>query len=199
MAFSNYGELTAAIARWLERSNLDTSIPDFIELAERRIFRQLRCPANEVQLTVSDYDPDIGYALPGDYLEMRAVTWNGTALQRISDRDGRREEVGSTPRYFARIGTRVYLYPAPAAAGELRLSYWEDQSGLTDDADTSNVLLVAPDLYLFGALMEAEPFLMNDSRLPLWERKYAQAVEQLQEMADSAEISGGTMTTRSAY
>ena len=42
MAISNYSELKAAIADWLNRSDLTDSIPDFIALAETRHKRDFK-------------------------------------------------------------------------------------------------------------------------------------------------------------
>ena len=33
---------------------------------------------------------------------------------------------------------------------------------------TSDMLTNNPDVYLYGTLLEAEPFIMNDERVPLW-------------------------------
>ena len=42
MALTTYTELKASLADWLNRSDLTTTIPDFISLAEAQIERQLR-------------------------------------------------------------------------------------------------------------------------------------------------------------
>lgn len=202
MAFSNYGELKADVADWINRDDDDeilARVPSFIALAERKIFRKLRCPANEVVLRIDDYDGEAGYPLPIDYLEARTVRWNDTSLNRISDRDQRRAATGDSPQHFARVGQRLYLYPAPSGTGSLELAYWQDQSGLSADADTNNILLVAPDLYLYGALIAAEPFLENDSRTALWRALYQEAFDEVQDMADAAELAGGASITRSTY
>ena len=42
MAISNYSELQAAVANWINRDDLTTVIPDFIRLAESRIATDLK-------------------------------------------------------------------------------------------------------------------------------------------------------------
>ncbi|QFT55579.1 hypothetical protein [Microbulbifer sp. THAF38] len=202
MAITNYGELKTAVAEWVNREDDDeilARVPDFIRMAEARIYRELRCPANEATVASDSYSTSAGAPLPADYLEMRSVRWDGIVLDRISDRDNRQYLAGETPRYFARRGSYLRLYPTPSSAGELELNYWQDQSGLSADSDTCNVLAVAPDLYLYASLIEAEPFLENEARLPLWQHKYQQALEQIQDMAERDELSGGVMAVRSAY
>jgi hypothetical protein len=50
-----------------------------------------------------------------------------------------------------------------------------------------------PDIYLYGALMEAEPFLMNDARVQLWATAYKEAVTNLQEQDNKDRHSGSAM------
>ena len=44
MAITNYGELKSAAAEWLDRSDLTSRIPEFVELAEARFDRVIRTP-----------------------------------------------------------------------------------------------------------------------------------------------------------
>jgi len=46
---------------------------------------------------------------------------------------------------------------------------------------------------LYGALMEAEPFLMNDQRVQLWATAYQEAVANLQEQDNKDRHSGSAM------
>ena len=50
-----------------------------------------------------------------------------------------------------------------------------------------------PDVYLYGSLMEAEPFLMNDARVQLWATAFKQAIADLQEQDNKDRHSGSTM------
>jgi hypothetical protein len=70
---------------------------------------------------------------------------------------------------------------------------------LVADEDTTPILTIAPGAYLYGALVEAEAFIMNDSRIPLWESRFQDTIESLQILADDSELSGGHTTARSAY
>ena len=75
MSITNYSGLKASIANWLNRTDLTSEIPDFIELAENRIFHDVRVPTNEktVLLTLSSD----GYAtIPSDFLEVKDVFFN---------------------------------------------------------------------------------------------------------------------------
>lgn len=60
----------------------------------------------------------------------------------------------------------------------------------------SNWLLTnAPGVYLYAALLEAQPFLMNDARVPLWAAMLGAATRALSE-ADRRARWGGQMRLR---
>ena len=50
-----------------------------------------------------------------------------------------------------------------------------------------------PDIYLYGALLEAEPFLMNDERVQLWATAFQESVRALQEQDNKDRHSGSAM------
>ncbi len=64
---------------------------------------------------------------------------------------------------------------------------------LADATQTNWLILNAPDLYLYGTLLQAEPFLMNDERGPLWERGVRQVINDLQQQDDRDRHSGSEM------
>lgn len=62
------------------------------------------------------------------------------------------------------------------------------------DAVSSNVFLVnAPDALLYGALGEAEPYLMNDARLQTWNALYQRAITALETADEQGEFSASPL------
>ena len=51
----------------------------------------------------------------------------------------------------------------------------------------------APDIYLYGTMLEAEPFIMNDERVPLWALGFEKAVANLQEQDNKDRHSGSAL------
>ena len=199
MSMTTYDGLKASIANWLNRTDLATEIPDFIELAENRIFHEVRVPTNEktVLLTLSSD----GYAtLPSDFLEIKDVFWNYVPLDRISLTDLYGYVTASgTPTFFARETYRLKFFPTPTVldSDELRMIYYFD-AGRLSSTDTSNVMLsLAPELYLYGALVEAANFLGSDSQK--WEMGYQAAYGRLVKHARDSEVSGSTSQVNSGY
>jgi hypothetical protein len=73
--------------------------------------------------------------------------------------------------------------PTPDTTYDGELTYYAKIPSLSD-SNTSNWLLAyAPDLYLYGALVEAEPYLKNDERIAVWGELYLRVIADI-EVAD---------------
>ena len=60
--------------------------------------------------------------------------------------------------------------------------------------DSVNWLITnAPDIYLYGSMLEAEPFIMNDERVPLWAQALQQGISDLQEQDNKDRHSGSAL------
>ena len=59
---------------------------------------------------------------------------------------------------------------------------------------TTNWLITnAPDIYLYGSMLEAEPFIMNDERVPLWLAAFEKAVSDIQNQDNKDRHSGSQL------
>lgn len=181
MALSTYTELQASIASWLNRDDLAASIRDFIALTEAQFQRDVRHRqmVQTANLTVSGRYLD----LPADHLQTIRVDVNGNRVTAISNDDMlERRYTGSgsgEPRNYAPIGTQIEFYPTADASYPVTLQYYARIPALTDVAPTNWLLTAAPDAYLYGALMHAAPFLVEDMRVQTWGGLYAAAVQNL--------------------
>ena len=199
MALGTYTELKDAIADWLDRSDLTARIPDFIALAEARINRELRIRPMEVRSTMYTTADQQYFQLPGGYIQMRNIQLNTnptTPLEYITPEMLDRLYGSTTtgkPRAYTLIGDEIQLAPIPDSAYQVEMAFYEKFTPLGDGSAgtvTSNWLTAnAPDVLLYGALMEAEPFIKNDERIPMWQAQYQQIIqtlktEDLQRMGD---------------
>ena len=174
MALNTYAALQASVASWLNREDLAAQIPDFITLAEARFNRELRTSAMETRISPSI--SAASYALPADWLETINFSFLGSSgyeqqLQFIDPAEyaiRARNVLDGDFRYYTQIGTSYYILPPPTTATTFYLTYRQKIPALSV-SNTSNWLLArSPDLYLYGALLMAEPYLQNDERIPLW-------------------------------
>ena len=199
MAINTYSTLQTAVANWLDRSDLTDRVPEFIALAEATFNRVLRLRAMET--TVADTTPSGSKedALPSGYLQMREIHLSTTpvvSLAYITPEIMYRIRAGSTsgkPNSYTIVGDNILFGPTPDGAYDYSMTYYKSFDALSDSTQTNWLILNAPDLYLYGTLLQAEPFLMNDERVPLWERGVRQVINDLQQQDDKDRHSGSEM------
>ncbi|QLG87648.1 hypothetical protein HQ393_04920 [Chitinibacter bivalviorum] len=179
MSLANYTDLVSSIGNWLKRDNLTAVIPDFIALAEARLARDLRVRAMETSASgalSSDTLP-----LPSDAVEPKSLTvMNGSKPMRVAyvspDTLSDSQGYSAFPRVFTLIGKNIVMAPAPDSAYSYTLMYYAKLPALA--ANGTNWLMTnCPDVYLYGSLLQAAPYLKDDARLPVWEQLYKDAFE----------------------
>ena len=99
---------------------------------------------------------------------------------------------GIPEAYTMRAGY-LLMGPVPSSSYTMEIDYYAKVAALSDAAPTNTMLTDNPDLYLYGSLLEAEPFLMNDARIPIWANAFRQSMADLQEQDDKDSHSGNEM------
>lgn len=196
MAFTNYSALKTSIANYLGRTDLTTQIPDFITLAETRLQRELRTRPMLKSATATMTGGDNTVGLPTDFLEMKDIFIQGNPRNPVSymspsafTRNARAEDSGKCIDYTI-LGSEMAFAPIPDSAYVLEMLYYYKPDALSD-TNPSNVFLANyPDALLYGALAQAEPFLMNDARIATWAGLYDSAIELIKTSDDSSEYNG---------
>lgn len=206
MAITTYAELQTATANWLDRTDLTARIPEFIELAEASFNRTIRQP----DMVAKDDSFSIAgryNTLPADTLEIVRIVVDLSPVivleyltpEEISER---RAAVNATgrPYYFTVIGgssNQLEVVPSPDSTYTSSIVYYTRIASLTDSA-TSNWLLAAhPDIYLFGTLVEAEPYLKNDERMPMWTSRLDKSLMALRLQGERELHTGSSLRMRS--
>ena len=188
MAITTYAELQTATANWLDRTDLTARIPEFIELAEANFNRVVRQPD---MVTKNDSFSIAGRytTLPTDTLEIVRIVVDLTPVivleymtpEEISERRIVMTATGK-PYYFTTIGgstNQLEVLPSPDSTYTSSIVYYTRIAALTDSATTNWLLDSHPDIYLFGTLVEAEPYLKNDERMPMWTARLDKALNAL--------------------
>ena len=205
MAISNYSELKTAIASWLDRTELTDIIPDFIALAETRHKRDFKIRRMETRVTANTIDGSEFYSLPDDYVAMRNIKLNTdpkTPLEFLTPEIMDRLNAGSskgTPKAYTIKGNNIELRPIPDSAYQIEVSYYKHFTALSDSNTTNDMLTHHPDIYLYGALVEAEPYLQNDKRIQVWSGYYDRAKQDIITSNERDRHSGTTPVTRIDY
>jgi hypothetical protein len=196
MSYTNYTDLQASVASYLGRSDLTTEIPDFIRFAELRLGRELRTRQMLNSATAPMIANDAKVALPTDFLEIRDLFIQGNPRRPLTymspsafSREARADIIG-LPVFYTILASEFKFAPIPDAAYTLEILYYAKPTFLST-ANASNVFLANyPDALLYGSLIEAEPYLINDARSQLWATLYDRAIKNISDADQGGEYSG---------
>lgn len=196
MAISTYTELKSAISDFLNRDDLDTVIPTFIDLAEARMNREVRHWRMEDRVVAT---LDTQYtALPTNFIEpirMSLTTGNTSIMELVgqlemSDRRAKASNTSGKPQYYAILDQSIEVFPTPDGEYSLEMVYYETIPALVNDSDTNWVLTNYPDAYLYGALMHSATYLQEDNRMQVWDALYQTAISAINLDAERAKTNG---------
>jgi len=199
MAISNYSELQTAVANWLDRDDLSARIPEFISLAEARFNRLLRLRSMESKQTASTVGGQRNYNLPASYIQMRNFQLNTspiTTLSYVTPEIYDRLWGGSTggiPKFYTIVADEISLGPIPGSVITMEMLFYRRFDNLSASTTTNWLLTYAPDIYLYASMLEAEPFIMNDERVPLWATALEKAISDMQEQDNKDRHSGSAL------
>jgi len=204
MSFATYTALQSEIADYLARDDLTAKIPSFIALAEAKFNRVLVCKDMEQRstatLNLSSAEPEF-LSLPSDYQAMRRLRITSIASKPrlefatqafLDDKRFSSGNITGQPRWFTVLGTELELFPTPDAAYTLEMVYRKAIPPLANNA--ANWLLLAhPDAYLYGALLEAEPYMKNDGRISTWAQALSSVIDQINSVSQIAAFNAGPL------
>jgi hypothetical protein len=195
---TNYETLGTAIGDYLARDDLASFAPNFVQNWKERFYRQPLNWANWMESTTSLLTT--AATVPADFLGIKYATLTSSPpLQRVSSQmlyATWPRGIPGKPRMIARDGTSFVFGPEPDGEYTLTLRYFAKPRALRDPLlqDGSNWLTTnAPDLCLYGALLEAESFLKNDSRIAVWRDFYTDALADYRDQWKEEEFGGSQM------
>ena len=195
---TTFTTLKEDIRRYLERGFTLASdqlvyeqIPRLINLAERRIARELKVEGLINVLT--------GTMQPGLAVYPKPDRWRSTVSFNFGTGDQNSEYNQLFPRSYEyvrsywpnRSDTDVPLFYAEYDYNNWIVAPTPDQAypfevlvyqllPLLDDTNQTNWLTdYAPQVLLYASLLEATPFLKNDERIPVWQQMYDRSAQAL--------------------
>jgi hypothetical protein len=184
-----YDSLTSTVLQYLERSDAAVveAIPTFITLCEFEIAQEIKTLG---QLTIAD-----ATMTPSNPVLAKPARWrktvsmsvkNGTTMQPVLVRKFEYlknywptvTQTG-TPLFYADTDyEHWYLAPTPDQAYDFEVLYYERIAPLSSTNQTNWLTQYAPNAMLYGTLLQAMPFLKNDSRA-IFQQKYTEAIQAL--------------------
>ena len=178
MALSNYTDLKTAIADWLHRSDLTTTIPDFISLAESRINAALTLRAMEAETALTTVIGQDYAAMPALMIDaicaFIAISGVQTAMTRIDPADMPSGNVNGMPQFWATDGDTIKFDCPLNDTYTITLRY---KKGFDLAGTSTNWLMTRhPRVYLYGAQSEASLYTRDQAGMAMFESAFQQAL-----------------------
>ena len=202
MDLTTYAGLQAAIADFLNRSALTTQIPGFIALAEAKFNRDERLRCRQALVRSQANLSNQFEQLPADYAEMwnlqldtNPVTVMEYVTPQAADEWKTMWWAPAKPTKFTVVGNTMELVPPPDTTYSAEMLYFGLIPSLASN-DTNWLLQLAPDAYLYGALLESAPYLRDDERIQVWGSMYNTILDQIRVNDQRATYNSGPVLMR---
>jgi hypothetical protein len=193
-----FNELQGDVRNYLERgysAEVDPivyeQIPRLITLAERRISRELKIQGFQVVTTSQMVAGLAVYPKPDRWRETISINFGTGATYNTRNPIFPRsyeyvrnfwpdETVQAAPQFYADYNYTNWVFAAtPDQNYPFEVLYYELPPLLSTEQQTNWLTEYAPQLILYGALLEATPFLKNDERIGVWKSFYDDAKASL--------------------
>ncbi len=187
-----YDSLVADVSSYLERTDTATlqKIPTFIMLAEQIIASQIKFLGNLTPMTstMTANQPIIDKPARWHKTVSMNVTVGGVKTPVLLRKyEYLREywpnptETG-VPAYYGDYDyTHWLVAPTPDDDYVFEVLYYERVQPLDSSNQTNWFTQYAPQALLYGSLLQAMPFLKNDSRMQMWQAQYDAIMQTLKQ------------------
>jgi hypothetical protein len=201
MALTNYNDLLTSIPRWLNKRNLDGMAGDFITLTESELQSKLR--TREMQTTVDAPVSCAAVNLPLDWLDATRLWLDGATraldfctVDELQEIRSSHAACPGAPTHFSWTDSTIELAPAPASEMLLHMTYYQRIPRLSVGAPTNWLTARDIGVYLYGSLVRASPYLLDDARVATWSKEYNDRVGALNLSSTVALHSGAPLKRR---
>jgi hypothetical protein len=193
-----FTKLQQDVRRYLERGAtlaedaiVYEQIPRLINLAERRIARELKIQGFINVVTDTLIVGQSVYQKPDRWRDTVSINIGTGASHNVRKflftRDYEylrsywpNESLTEEPVFYADYNyTNWLILPPPDEAYPFEVLYYELPVLLDDQNQTNWLTDYAPQVLLYASLLEATPFLKNDDRIPVWQQMYDRSAAML--------------------
>jgi hypothetical protein len=206
MAITTYQELQDAVARFMNRSDLATVIPDFITIAEGRIALTVRAAPMLKRETLTQAAGTSDIAVPDDWLEWDRLAMQGenetleyVPFARFTDSVLASGDAAHSGKYTMDGTTLIVGKPIPAGDPDVLVdvSYYARIPSLAQAGSETNWLLTAhPEVYLYGTLVSGWQYLLDEQRAAGNASLFDGAVQTVNSIHHKAQLSGSMWRQR---
>ena len=203
MALNSYSSLQTTIATWLGRpadTNIASNVADMITLFEAEARRRLKTRFNETETTLTTTANVATVALPSDFGEMREIKIVESDADEVLEFMPPEQLDAAVPTlttdepiWYTIEGTNLRFKNVPDTSYSITIVYMQTLAALSSSNTTNWLLTNHPDAYLFGSLAEAECFIGDDPRFPLWKQRRDEVFASILQSDQAARWSGGPL------
>lgn len=183
MALDTYNDLVSTVESYLARSDLSAIIPTFVQSAQSRMTRNLR---TSPMLTTASLTVTAGQSsVPSNMLEMRDLYFDSNPAQPLTyltpDQFFRTyiTKTSGIPYYYTIIDGQFQFAPQPNSTDTMNILYYAKPTFISPSVSSNVFLTEYSDALLYATLAEAEPYLMNDTRIQTWAAMYKEAINDI--------------------
>jgi len=212
----NFGELKTKVSEYLNRSDLDSHISDWIHIAQRDVERgQFTIEGRTIAVNWNcmksrqTVDSDEMYiTMP---VRIKEVCWmkilhngryyplDGIAPDLALSLYPYPESANGRPKLFSFLEEQneIMVRPTPDQSYHYEMELYAYSAELSKDADENWWTKNAWEILLYGALIQAEAFMVNDSRMTTWKTMYDLTVSKLASTERSARFASSQFVIQS--
>ncbi len=201
MAFATYQAFRVGVQWLIEGDELtgtfSTNVLDLIiELAESRVYRDLRASSMVTALSVAVASN--AATLPANLIELKEVYFSGNRpldivpLDRLRTLEADGSTGGGDAIYCAQDGDTLRFWPT--TTGTVLGSYYAKPAALLTALNATFTRY--PELFVFASLVEAMPFLGMESKVPMWDARYQRALSDAMQDEAMRVYGGGPLRMR---
>jgi hypothetical protein len=182
---SDYTTMITDIINWTNHDEITTAnAQSLIRYAEKKVYRKARVRSMESTLSVTISGG--AAVLPSDFIAMKTARISGSPDQPLGIIDDEQmyrryptRSSESKPLFCAVEGGNLIFGPYPDSGYTVKGIYYARLTALSGSNTTNFFTGDGADALFFRALAEAEPFLRNDQRIPIWEAKAEMALREI--------------------
>jgi hypothetical protein len=104
-------------------------------------------------------------------------------------------DVINQPLFFTIFGSEIELCPTPDQDYTVEMVYRQNLPALASNS-TNWLLTLAPDLYLYGALLESAPYIKEDARIQTWGLGFTSALNDVNGLGQMSTYNAGPLDIR---
>lgn len=206
MSIASYPDYLVQVMRLIDGDDVTVSdlsqntMNQIVDLAQRRLYRVVRCRYNEVSFTSTSVTGNLA-PLPSDFEEISLIHFGKRALEPVSEEwllDYLQYAPTGDCRYFAASGANLRFGPAVTDGTLVEGRYYARLPDLTPaNFSTNTLILREPDLFIYAALVEAVPFFNKAAdQAQMFMAKFAQCVDAVNDGSRNAANNAARLVRR---